>query len=642
MPNIPYRDILIGARQEAFRMRHFFVGVEHLFIALLEIRGSLTAKLMQEYGLAPEYVIDAIRRKMGKGSKQRLWAGIPNTPRVKVLENIAYDIALEAGRDEVYERDLLVAMLDERDSVPLRVIYALGITNFDVLRDMAQNYTLNSETQQTYVKVDFGTGFNRDEMLNKDQLFVLRRMFADYPQIRVEHRLTGGYSQATLLVVTPIRPDQQEDATVAVKIHQVDSILDEAQRYESHVKAKLPPMTARIEDKPTAPDSSDLAGIKYTLITQNNQPPRDLRAILNEWEADKLSQWLTETFFPTFGRMWWSQNREFRFQVWREYDWLLPPILTLELVKDKPLPPNAYVLRMPVKRAKLNRLDFGDMVAVENFVVQKVYAERHAIQLAVGQGTDSASAYKIEIRGIDFNTDTYYRGEVVENIIGTVWQTRGQQLMNAVRALIPDFDAHNEKIPVNVAGLEKVPNPILMYEGLLDSFVNGTSATIHGDLHPGNIMIGPKESAFLIDFAHTREGHTIFDWATLEISLLNDYIMPYAGESWNDARRVIGYLQKLNGGEIPADIPEPLHSRIIVLRSLRDIVRKCLANENQWSEYYIALTFCSLRALTWETVSLAGRRLMVLVGGLSIHELRTRFRPSDDNTEDTEDTYRSF
>nr|MCU0482451.1 hypothetical protein [Anaerolineae bacterium] len=266
MPNIPYRDILIGARQEAFKMRHFFVGVEHLFIALLEIRGSLTGKIMQEFGLAPEYVIDAIRRKTGKGSKQRLWAGIPNTPRVKVLENIAYDIAMEAGRDEVYERDLLIAMLDERDSVPLRVIRALGITDFGALRNMAQNYTLNSETQQAYVKVEFGAGFNRDEMLTKEQLFVLRRMFADYTQIRVEYRLTGGYSQATLLVVTPIRPDQQEDATVAVKLHHVDAILDEAQRYESHVKAKLPPMTARIEDKPTAPESSDLAGIKYTLI----------------------------------------------------------------------------------------------------------------------------------------------------------------------------------------------------------------------------------------------------------------------------------------------------------------------------------------------------------------------------------------
>src|SRR5689334_14762735 len=109
MANIPLKDILITARQESHRMRHFFLGVEHLFIALLEIKSGLTSSILSDEGFAPEYVIDAIRRKAGKGSRHRLWAGIPNSPRTDVVLSIAQEIAQEQERQNIYERDLLIA-----------------------------------------------------------------------------------------------------------------------------------------------------------------------------------------------------------------------------------------------------------------------------------------------------------------------------------------------------------------------------------------------------------------------------------------------------------------------------------------------------------------------------------------------------
>ena len=64
--------------------------------------------------------------------------------------------------------------------------------------------------------------------------------------IRVESQLTGGYTDALVLMVTPIHADDREDAPVIVKIADTDDILDEAQRYDSHVKGILPPLTARL------------------------------------------------------------------------------------------------------------------------------------------------------------------------------------------------------------------------------------------------------------------------------------------------------------------------------------------------------------------------------------------------------------
>lgn len=626
MPNIALKDILIGARQEAYRMRHFYVGAEHLLIALLEIRGSLAGRIVQQHGLTPEYVIDALRRKVGKGGKHTLWAGVPNTPRADVILGIANDLALDAGREEINERDLLIALFEEANSLTLRVLHALGLDDFDGIAETVRNYQIEPDSRQPYIMVDFGPEFQREDDIAKDELFLLRRMFYGYKTIRIERRLTGGYSEATLLVVTPLHVDNREDAPVVVKINQVDKILDEAQRYESHVKNKLPPMTARLEEMPVAPEMSHLAGLKYTLVADHDSVPRDMRMILDDWQVQDIGDWLYEALYKTFGRIWWEQNRPYRFQAWREYDWLLPPILTLEVMESQELPSNGHTLRVPIKRSKLRRMDFGDPVAVDNFIVQQVHQKRGTVQLAVGHGTEAAKAYKVELRGVDLNRTTFYRGEVVERIIGTVWQTRGQELFNAVRALEPDFDPQADKIPIK-DGLN-LPNPIHAYEGLLDSYVNGTLSTIHGDLHPGNIMVGPNKSAFLVDFAHTRDGHTVFDWATLETSLLSDFVSQAAGDTWDDMRRTLAKLIELNGGSREWETDDPLERALLLIGRVRDMAAHGLAEQDQWAEYHLALMFCGLRTLTWDTVSIAGRRLMLLVSALAIHELRTRFRPS--------------
>ncbi|MCU0513154.1 MAG: phosphotransferase [Anaerolineae bacterium] len=622
MSNIPLKDILITARQESHRMRHFFLGVEHLFIALLEIKSGLASSILADEGFAPEYVIDAIRRKAGKGSRHRLWAGIPNSPRTEVVLGIAHEIAGEQQRQNLVERDILIAILEENDSIPVRVLRALGV-NLDTFRSQARVRRIVRAATGTFVRIDFSPGFEGD--LDKDQLFILRRMFHGYTEVRIETRLTGGYTRSTLLVVTPIRVDNRADAPVVVKIGPGDMILDEAQRYERYVKNTLPPLTARLEDRPTAPETSDLAGIKYTFVTDPDGNPADMRVATRKWSGERLGEWLQMRLYQHFGEGWWKQNRMYRFEAWQEYDWVLPPMLTLEVSREEKAPEGAHILRFPVKRHKISAIEYGDMVAVENFIVQKVDKERNTVLLALGQGSNSTTrACEIEIHGIDFERDAYYRGEVVESIVGRVWKSRSEQLTAAVQALNPDFDFHERLIPVQQM---KLPNPLFHYAALLEETVEGTLCTIHGDLHPGNILVGPGESALLIDFGRTREGHTLFDWATLEISLLADYVLPVFGDDWNAARRVIEALVALNRSETRINATPDTGDALRAIVALREIVDECLAVFGNRAEYYMALAFCSLRAVTWETLSLPGRRLMFLVAALATHEYLHRQPP---------------
>jgi hypothetical protein len=635
MSNIPLRDILISARQEAYRMRHFYLGVEHLFIALLEIKGGLASSIMEEHGLATEYVIDAVRRKVGKGSRHRLWAGIPNTPRAEVILTLANELALEKSSKEIGEQDLLVAILEENDNIPVRVLRALN-EDINVIADEARNRAATTNTQQSFVRVDFGPHFNNSDTLSEQHLFVLRRMFYGYNEIRVERRLMGGYTKALILVVTPINTDEREDAAVVVKIDQADLILDEAQRYDSNVKASLPPFSARLVDRPTAPETSDFAGIKYTFVGSNDTASKDLRFVASSLGSPKLADWLRNELYPLFGKTWWHQRRPYRFQVWREYDGILPPILTLEIVDEKQIPANAQVLKMPIKRSRLKQLEYGDVVVIENFTVSRVYRDQGAIQLSTGHGSDAATAYKIEVRGIDLNKDAYYRGEVVERIAGKVYKTRSEYLVHAVRALEPEFDLAAEAIVTGLESPAKLPNPLLLYEELLDRYLNGSLSKIHGDLHLGNIILGPNENPSLVDFAQTRDGHTLFDWITLEVSLLSDIVMTTTGNSWADVRTVLQYIVALNDNAPLPQSDQKLSDAFSAIVAVREIARECLADPDDWAEYFVGLALCSLRAVTWENMSIGARRLMFLHSALAMtrsQSLHKAASPSPDETE---------
>ncbi len=332
MPSILLRDILISARQEAVQMGHYYLGVEHLFIALLQVQGGLASSILEQYGLPADYVIDILRRKTDRGATQVLWVGIPYTPRTEIVLNIANDLALENNSPEASERDLLCAILYEGESLPARILQSMQI-DIHALAETARTHTLTREPQPPDILVIFGDAFEHTDNIEREQLFILRRMFASHSRIRIERRLTG-FRDALILVVTPIHADNREDASVVVKIDQTDVILDEVQRYEAHVKHTLPLQTARLEDIPTAPDSSQLAGIKYTLVTNDDAIPMDLRNLVREQGVNGVGRLIQQGLYAQFGKTWWQQRRPFRFQVWKEYDWLLPPILTLEMLPE--------------------------------------------------------------------------------------------------------------------------------------------------------------------------------------------------------------------------------------------------------------------------------------------------------------------
>ncbi len=587
-----------------------------------------------------------MRLKIGKGIRESQLLEFPLTYRAQIVIKIAAKIAQNAKHAEIDEHDLFLAILTEQESMPIRVLQALKL-DIKALVATAEEYANNNTAvPELPFRIEFSLNYPPADrpVLSPYIRQILKRMFHGYIRVRIEFPLYGGHTSAKLFVVTPIAIDTRADATVVVKIDHADSIEDEAQRYQNYIQNSLPAMAAHLMDKPVPSDDGEYAGLKYTFIVGPDETPQNLKAVAHVWSPVELGVWVREQLYRIFGRTWWMQTRSYRFEAWREYDWLLPPILVLDYVEDNQVPPDAFMLRFPVRRGRLATIRAGDIVTVENFTIHKIDRQNRILTLTLGNGAHVEKAYRVRVRNVDFEKHTFYRGEVVEAISGRVWETRHDLLMGSVRELLPDFNVNEDYIPATIDRQRKVINPLKRYNEVLEWQINGMHSRTHGDMHLGNIMIGPGKSPVLIDFANSREGHTAFDWACLEISLLCEVVMPASGTEWDDARRVIEYLMQVNAGYMPTgDSPliRALAPIIEIRAVMKDILTRGTGTTPNWTEYYVSLMMSALRAVTWDhSMSIPSRRLMLLVAGLSLHELRGAYgsfgtdTPSPDETMD--------
>ncbi|MGH7708106.1 MAG: Clp protease N-terminal domain-containing protein [Vulcanimicrobiaceae bacterium] len=90
------RRVLRAAEQECRNLNHYYVGVEHLLLALLEERDPAIDARLADRASSPAELRAELRRDLGTGD-DRLWDGILVTPRLRSVVEIAEDHVLSPG-----------------------------------------------------------------------------------------------------------------------------------------------------------------------------------------------------------------------------------------------------------------------------------------------------------------------------------------------------------------------------------------------------------------------------------------------------------------------------------------------------------------------------------------------------------------
>lgn len=106
------------AEQECRNHSHYYVGAEHLLVALLEERDPETLRALAADGIDVPEVHAQVRRALGTG-EDRLWEGILITPRVRQIIALAQE---RAGNREIAPLDLFEALRAEGGSSAAEIL----------------------------------------------------------------------------------------------------------------------------------------------------------------------------------------------------------------------------------------------------------------------------------------------------------------------------------------------------------------------------------------------------------------------------------------------------------------------------------------------------------------------------------------
>ncbi len=165
-PDIPEKEIrercallLRGAAEEAHQLQHNYIGVEHLFIAATRNRIGALCQLLLRAGLDPQDVRRRIRREVGKG-EDPLQEVLPLTPRAAMILALAIFLAERDEADEVTEEYFLMSLLQEGESVPVRILMDMG---FDI-NLWLQRLIMEESNEEEINVVPPSSGFEFDEI----------------------------------------------------------------------------------------------------------------------------------------------------------------------------------------------------------------------------------------------------------------------------------------------------------------------------------------------------------------------------------------------------------------------------------------------------------------------------------------------
>jgi hypothetical protein len=124
------RALLEHSVAEAVRLRHHYVGTEHVLLGLMADAESLASKVLAETSITRGIVEERVLQVTPRGSIAV--DAPPFTPRAsRCIEN-ALSEALQLGHNYIGTEHILLALFDDPEGLAAKILAQLGATDDDV------------------------------------------------------------------------------------------------------------------------------------------------------------------------------------------------------------------------------------------------------------------------------------------------------------------------------------------------------------------------------------------------------------------------------------------------------------------------------------------------------------------------------
>ena len=129
---------------------HTYIGSEHILLALAEDQGSCSSILLRKHKVGSEQIGCAVKESSGVCAKSTL-SSKDTTPRSRHILESAYKFSRKYGSARIGTEHILLAILDERDSVACKILLRIGCDTV-TLKDDVITFLKNVEKGLNYVE----------------------------------------------------------------------------------------------------------------------------------------------------------------------------------------------------------------------------------------------------------------------------------------------------------------------------------------------------------------------------------------------------------------------------------------------------------------------------------------------------------
>jgi ATP-dependent Clp protease ATP-binding subunit ClpC len=166
--------VLASAIQESQKRQHHYLGVEHIFLAIAEVESNLFGEIAQKLNFSPREVVLSLREYLNS-SKQIWGGGMKVPPSTKTIFKLAWDSAINSGRKVIETSDLLKAIFQEGQNIPVRILRGMGVEPNAATRAIsAETKVLDEKSEEFKKRYDlppylnnFGVNLNKLARLGK-------------------------------------------------------------------------------------------------------------------------------------------------------------------------------------------------------------------------------------------------------------------------------------------------------------------------------------------------------------------------------------------------------------------------------------------------------------------------------------------
>lgn len=152
------RKILISAKEEMKKLKHPYVGSEHLLLAILKDNNEISEKL-KEYDLDYKRFRDELIDIVGIGSKES--ECFLYTPLLKrIMENALYD-SKENNNGNVTISHLFSSMLEEGEGIAIRILIGMDIDLDDLFQEFAYKLPIKKNKNKKLLIDELGVDLTK-------------------------------------------------------------------------------------------------------------------------------------------------------------------------------------------------------------------------------------------------------------------------------------------------------------------------------------------------------------------------------------------------------------------------------------------------------------------------------------------------